>query len=304
MKIAVTGAFGYSGQYIARKLLASNHQVITLTNTVLQNDPFDGAVSAFPLVFDTPDQLSRSLEGCDVLINTYWVRFNHRNFTHETAVQNTNKLFQAAKAAGIGRIIHTSIANPNIDSPFEYYRGKARMEAMLVETGVPHTILRPTVIFGPNDILINNIAWTLRRFPVMGMFGDGQYRIRPIHVLDFAQAAVDAAIDVVTATGNTTIDTVGPEDYTYRELVRTIGKIIGCTRPMVRVPIFFGLATAKLIGWWHRDVFLTREEIGGLMAGLLTTDTPATGTIKLSDWLQENAQTVGKHYASELARRR
>lgn len=298
MKIALTGAFGYSGQHIARMLLDEKHDVVTLTNTnPSKTDPFGGAVKAFPLNFN---DLTDALSECDVLINTYWVRFNHKNFSHKTAVRNTGLLFGAAKKAGVKRIVHTSIANPSIDSPFEYYRCKAEMEDMLKNLGMAFSVLRPTVLFGENDILINNIAWTLRRFPIVGYFGNGMYRIRPIHVQDFAKLAAESIHDV----GNKIVDAVGPEDFTYRELLKIVGKTIGCNRILMRVPVFAGFLVTQLVGFWQNDVFLTREEIGGLMANLLTTNAPASGSIKLSEWLQENSKTVGIRYASELARRR
>lgn len=299
MKIAVTGAFGYSGQEIAKVLLERGHELITLTNRRPENDPFAGKVAAFPLQFADRAALANSLGGVDVLINTYWVRFNHKNFNHEDAVKNSGILFETAKMAGIKRIVHTSIANPSENSPFEYYRGKARIEKKLFESDIPHTILRPTVIFGANDILLNNIAWTLRSFPVMGIFGDGCYRIRPIHVNDFAELAADS----VEESGNLTINAVGPEDYQYRELVAKIAEIIGIKRTLIRIPKSFGYLVASAVGFYQKDRFLTWEEIGALMAGLLSTDGPGRGKIKLSEWCRENAATQGKKYASELARR-
>ncbi|MDO5553359.1 MAG: NAD(P)H-binding protein [Planctomycetia bacterium] len=300
MKVVVTGAFGYSGREIASRLLIAGHEVVTLTNTVPERDPFNGAVSAYPLNFCELSQLESVMSGCDVFVNTYWVRFNHRKFTHRQAVENTSLLFQTAKSAGIKRIIHTSIANADEGSPFEYYRCKAEMERELRETGIPYTILRPTVIFGPNDILINNIAWTLRRFPVVGYFGNGQYRIRPIHVADFA----DLVCESVSAADSSIINAVGPEDFTYRDLLKNTARIMGVRRLVVPVPVWCGYAVASAVGWWHKDVFLTRSEVGGLMANLLTTEGPATGHIHLTEWLRDNLALVGRRYASELARRR
>ncbi|MBI2073288.1 MAG: NAD(P)H-binding protein, partial [Gemmatimonadetes bacterium] len=177
---AVTGAFGYSGRYIAQRLLDAGHQVVTLTNTIPAVDPFAGRVRRRPLAFDRPVALAESLRGVRVLYNTYWVRFNHRRFTYAQAVRNTLLLFEAARRAGVERIVHVSITNPSRTSPLEYFRGKAELETALQESGLSYAILRPTVLFGSEDILINNIAWMLRRFPVFGIFGDGQYRMQPI----------------------------------------------------------------------------------------------------------------------------
>lgn len=154
----VTGAFGFSGKYIAQRLLDSGYQVRTLTNSPSRPNPFEGRVRPYPFNFDNPGKLIESLEGAKVLYNNYWVRFNSPDFTYSEAVENTLKLFEAAGKAGIRRIVHVSITNPSENSPFEYFSGKAKLERALRESGIPYTILRPAVIFGKEDILINNIA--------------------------------------------------------------------------------------------------------------------------------------------------
>jgi NADH dehydrogenase len=235
-----------------------------------------------------------------VLVNTYWVRFNHSRFRHADAVENTRILFHAAREAGVARVVHVSITNPSKDSPFEYFRGKAELEAALAESGLPHSIVRPAVLFGGEDILINNIAWALRKLPVFGVFGDGEYGIEPIHVDDFADLIVREAGEA----GNRVIDAVGPEACTYRGLVRTIGECIGRPRKIVGVPPLLGWLTGKVLGAATGDVTITRAEIGGLMAGLLATGSPPAGGTKLSEWAREHRDTLGVRYASELARRK
>ena len=296
----VTGAFGYSGRYIAQRLLDGGYRVRTLTNSADRENTFQGRVEAVPYHFDEPDRLADSLRGAAVLYNTYWVRFNHRTFTHAEAVRNTQTMFQAAARAGVGRIVHVSITNPSEDSKLEYFHGKAVLERSLRESGIPHTILRPTVLFGKEDILVNNIAWVLRRLPVFGVFGDGQYRLQPIYVDDLAKLAVDEG----AAAGSRTIDAIGPETFTYRELVRTIGEIIGRRRSIISVPPAIGYAVAAVVGKFVGDVIVTREEIVGLMQDLLVTDSPPAGQTRLTDWARQHAAALGIKYASELARRR
>ncbi|MBW7904310.1 MAG: NAD(P)H-binding protein [Phycisphaerae bacterium] len=300
----VTGAFGYSGKYITQRLLARGRRVRTLTNSPQRTNPFGAQIDVRPLTFAAARELAESLRGADVLYNTYWVRFNYRggrlSFTHDTAVENTLRLFEAARAAGVRRVVHVSITNPAEDSPLEYFRGKARLERALRDSGLSHAILRPAVLFGREDILINNIAWVLRRFPVFGVFGDGRYRLQPIHVDDFADLAVAAG----EQHENRTIDAIGPETFTYRELVQAIGRIIGKPRPVVSVSPGVGLLIARLTGWLVGDVVVTREEIDGLMSGLLCTGSPPAGRTPLTEWARANASTLGTMYASELARRR
>ncbi len=296
----VTGAFGYSGRYIAGRLLEAGCRVRTITKNPSRADPFGGRVEARPLDFADRPGLAESLRGAAVLYNTYWVRFNHRGFRHSEAVESSLRLFEAAAKAGVGRIVHVSITNPSESSSLEYFRGKARLERALRESGLSHAILRPAVLFGREDILINNIAWLLRRFPVFGVMGDGSYRLQPIYVDDMARLAVEQGRNGQ----NVVIDAIGPETFTYRELVEAIGAIIGRRRPIVTISAETGYRLARAIGRLVGDVLITREEITGLMAGLLYVDAPPAGTTRLTDWARENAATLGARYSSELARRR
>jgi len=300
MKCAVTGAFGYSGKYIAQRLLDKGHDVITLTNSLNRDNPFHNQIQAFPFNFDNPAALAETLRGVDVLINTYWVRFNHKLFTLSDAVRNTLILFDLARKAGVKRVVHVSITNPSMESPLEYFSGKARLEEALTGSGLTYAILRPAVLFGKEGILINNIAWALRRLPIFGVFGDGLYRVEPIHVDDLASLAVEQA----TSGENAIINAIGPETFTYRQLVETIGELIGKRRPIVSVDPSLAYLTGKMLGCLMNDVMITRDEIKGLMANLLWVSSPPTGTTKLTEWIKQNADSLGRRYASELARRR
>ncbi|MBN2146824.1 MAG: NAD(P)H-binding protein [Anaerolineales bacterium] len=297
---AVTGAFGYSGKYIANQLIVRGQQWITLTNSPTRQNPFGDQVRAYPFDFEQPEALVRNLAGVEVLYNTYWVRFNHPLFQHAEAVRNTLILFQAAKDAGVKRVVHISITNPSESSPLEYFSGKARLEKALIESGMSYAILRPTVLFGKEDILINNIAWALRHLPVFGVFGDGQYRLQPIYVDDLAELAVCYG----ALRENIIVDAIGPESFTFRGLVETISSQIGIRRLILSMPPRLAYAAIRLIGMWQGDVLLTPQEIDGLMANLLYVDSPPAGTTKLTDWIQQNADRLGRQYTSELARRK
>jgi NADH dehydrogenase len=297
---AVTGAFGYSGKYIAQRLLDAGREVITLTNSLNKPNPFGDRVKAYPFNWAQPDGLAKSLQGVEVLYNTYWVRFNHRTFTHSEAVTNTLKLFRAARAAGVRRIVHVSITNPSEDSHLEYFRGKAQLERALIESGLSYAILRPTVLFGKEDILINNIAWALRRLPVFGVFGDGSYRLQPIYVDDLAALAVEQGAQ----NENVIVNAIGPETFSYRDLARTVGQIIGAPRPVMPVPPRVGYLVGNMIGRLMGDVLITWDEVQGLMADLLYVAAPPAGSTRLTEWARAHANQLGMHYANELSRRK
>jgi NADH dehydrogenase len=301
--IVITGAFSYTGKYATRLLLDRGYEVRTLTNRAPalhpeRVNPFGNGVQVFPCNFDRPDELLRSMEGASTLINTYWVRFPRGDSTFATAVRNTRTLIDAARHAGVRRIVHVSIANPSLQSPLGYYRGKAEVEEAIVESGLSYSILRPTVIFGREDILINNIAWFVRQLPVFGIPGDGRYAIRPIYVEDMAQLLASA----VDEKGNSVVDAVGPETFSFKELVTLIAEQIGRPARLVPMPAFLVHAATRAAGWLVGDVVLTWEEYKGLMSNLLASQAPATGPTRLSEWLAENGDCLGRQYASEVAR--
>lgn len=298
MKIAVTGAFSYSGKYITQRLLARGEEVITLTGHPNRPDPFDGKVKAFPLDFDEAG-MTESLRGADVLVNTYWVRFDKGENTQPRAVENTKKLVNAAVKAGVKRIVHISIANPSADSHLPYYWGKAANEKAVTESGLSYAILRPTVLVGGGqDVLINNIAFLLRRFPFFFIPSDGSYGIQPVHVEDLAELAVEA----VYSKENYVIDAVGPDSYTFKELVQMVGESIGVKRLTISVPPRVALFAAQFLSLFLKDVLLTPEEVDGLSSNLLVSKEPARGKTIFKEWLKENQNIIGMTYASELER--
>lgn len=295
----VTGAFSYSGSRIAELLIESGREVRTLTHHHARKHPLRARVQASPYRFDDPLALARSLEGIDTLYNTYWVRFERGRTTFGDAVANSRALFEAARRAQVARIVHVSIANPSLDSPLPYYRGKALVEEALAASDVPYSIVRPTWIFGgEREVLANNIAWILRRMPVFVVPGDGRYLVQPIHVADFAQICLRAA----HGPGDATMDAAGPDAMSFEHLVRAIGDAVGRHRPIFHASPAAMAALARALGFVVRDVVLTADEIRALTSGLLVSHQPALGRVSFIEWLKENGPTLGRAYANELDR--
>jgi uncharacterized protein YbjT (DUF2867 family) len=294
----VTGATGYSGKYITRRLLSEGRHVRTLTNHPARQNPFGNQIEVVPYHFENPEELRRSLEGAEAVYNTYWVRFPHGRHSFENAVANTRALIRAAEQTGVRRFVHVSIANPSEDSPLAYYHGKAVLESALAQSALSWAIIRPTVIFGLEDILINNIAWMVRHFPVFAVPGSGDYQLQPVFVEDLAQIAINAA----RKQENITIDAVGPETYSFNEIVRLIASALGRNVRISHVNPTLTYFLTRLLGLAVHDVILTREEIEGLMGNLLVSHQPPLGRTKLSTWLDQNAARLGCRYASELGR--
>jgi NADH dehydrogenase len=295
----VTGAFSYTGGEIARRLLESGRRVRTLTFHPDREHELQGAVEAHAYSFDDPVALARSLEGVSTLYNTYWVRFDHGPTTFSDAMENSRALFAAARRAGVERIVHVSITNPSIGSPLPYFRGKALVERALAESGVPFSIVRPTWIFGGRqEILANNIAWILRHFPLFAIPGDGEYQVQPVHVDDLARLCIESS----RAAGDVILDAAGPQAFPFKDLVQQIRTVVAGHGPVIHVPPLVMAIAARALGQLVRDVVLTPEEIAGLQAGLLVSHKPPLGTIRFTDWLAENADSLGRTYANELRR--
>lgn len=293
----VTGAFSYTGKYITRRLLSMGKNVTTLTGR-LNEIPFGDQVVAFPFSFDNPSKLRESLKGATTLYNTYWIRFPSGKITFENAVENTKTLIRAAKEAGIRRFVHISITNASENSSLSYFRGKGLVEKALIDSGLSYAIIRPTIIFGTEDILINNIAWLLRRFPVFAVIGSGNYRVQPVFVEDVAKIAVNASQE----DRNLVIDATGPEIHTFDGLVRLIAETIQSRATIIHVRPSIAYFLSRFVGCTVKDVLLTWDEIKGLTSNLLVSEQAPTGETRLSEWLQENAERVGTRYASEVER--
>jgi len=290
----VTGAFGFSGRYIAERLLAKGERVRTLTNHPYSSSQMEVA----PLDFRKPGELAESMKGAAVLYNTYWVRFAHGNVSHEKAVENTRQLVRAAELAGVKRIVHVSITNPSLDSPLPYFKGKAAVEEVIRSSSLSYAILRPAVVFGDEDILINNIAWLLRRFPWFAIPGRGDCGLQPIFVEDLAALAVESG----HSGENFVIDAVGPEVYQYAKLVDLIRRTIASRSRIIHLPPSWVRLASWLLGFLVDDVVLTKDEISGLMTNLLVSRQAPTGGTSLRAWLQGHAHAIGAKYASELSR--
>lgn len=138
MRVAVTGAYGYSGQYMARRLLDQGHEVLTLTNSTRRSNPFGEKVKAQPFNFSNPALLEQTLRGVDVLINNYWVRFDLPPlFTHAAAVLHAKTLFEAAKWAGVARIVHITSPIPTGARIFLTSAAKPKWKTTLDRRGYP-----------------------------------------------------------------------------------------------------------------------------------------------------------------------
>ncbi len=291
----VTGAFSYTGRFVAERLLEEGRAVRTLSRAPA---PPSSPLEWRPLQFDDETVLIEALRGADVLYNTYWIRFERGESTFARAVENTRTLLRAAVRAGVRRIVHVSVSRADSLSPFPYFRGTAAAEHIVETSGLSQAILRPTWIFGPQDILVNNVAWLLRRFPLFLLPAGRGYRVQPVAVDDVAGLAVAAG----ARDADERFDVAGPEQLTFGEVVRVVRAAVGSSARLVHAPPGVILALARVFDLFARDVLVTREELAGLRASLLTSDEAPRGTTSFRAWVAARGDVVGRAYVSELAR--
>ena len=296
---AVTGAFSYTGSAIARELLARDRQVRTLVRSPPPpGHPLAGSVEVAPLALDDEAALVSALAGVEVLHNTFWIRFPRGRSTFEWAIAASARLFRAAATAGVERIVHISVTRPSVSSPYAYFRAKAAVDELALGGPVPATSVRPSLVFGGRqEILVNNIAWFLRRSPAFAV-PRRPCRVQPVHVDDVARIAADAGESREPGI----VDAVGPETFTYRELVARIGAVVGSRARIVALPERAVAALGRGAGVALHDTVVTAEELGALTASLLTSDEPPLGRARFSEWVAGQADWLGREYHSELER--
>ena len=295
---AVIGAFSYSGSYIARALMEEDWDVVTLTRRPDRPHPLQGKIPATDLDFSKLEKISDNLRGVDTLVNTYWVRFNHPGSTFGEAIANTSTLLKAAKKAGVRRFVHLSVSNPDINSKLPYYRGKAEVETIIKDSGLSYLILQPTLIFGKEELLVNNIAWLLRHLPLFIIPGKGDYRLQPIHVEDLANVAANGA----SSDNNQVIPAAGPDILSFTDLIHFLSKAMGSRTRILYAHPQIALGMAKVLSVALRDVLLTNDELSGLMEERLYVGDEVVGTTGFREWALENVELLGRQYTNELHR--
>ncbi|QIK62728.1 NAD(P)H-binding protein [Leucobacter viscericola] len=285
----VTGAGGNSGSYIAQRLLQNGRQVRTITrNPEAIADP----IEAFPYAFSDPDLLAAAFKGVDTFYNTYWERHPAAHGGHDIAVARSSALISAAAAAGVRRIVQVSVMHPALDSPYSYHRGKAEMEELVRSSGLSYAIVRPAVMFGGKEVLLNNIAWLLRRLHVFTVPGDGKYPIRPTHVEDVA----DLMVRLASSNEDGVHDAGGPETFEFGTLIRRIRDAIGVRAAVVNAPRGLVLPLTKSLRFLAPEAPVDAEELDSLIKGLVSCDGPAIGNRRYTDYLSQVSSDYGREY--------
>ena len=295
-KILITGASGFIGGAISHRLIGRD-EIRSLTSHPEKNR-FGERVQSFAYDFDAPMRMEEAFRGVDVFVNSYYVRFNYGRATFELAVDRTRELIALARLAGVRKIVHVSVSNADERSDLPYYSNKGRIERLVRESGLDYTILQPAIVVGPGDILVNNIAFFLRRLPVFTIFERGEYRVQPITVDAFADLAIEAIDAIDGPHGHATLPVAGPRDWIFLDLVRAVHAAVGSRARIVHAPAALALAGLKVAGLFLGDVVLTPDEVTGLTREYLYVERPLRRGADFAQWLAQPgvASTLGRRY--------
>ena len=260
MRVLLTGATGYVGSYVLRELLTHGHTPRCLVrgpadDLAVQDDRIEIATGD---VTD-PASLDDAFSGCDAVIHLVGIieETRSKGVTFERLhVNGTRNVVEAAQAAGINRFIHMSANGARAEDATDYQRTKWEAEQIVTDAGFDHwTIFRPALLFGEPDpgrpeFSSRLLQDLVRPFPVLPVFGDGQYELQPVHVTEVASAFVQAL--TTDAAHEQTYVAAGPDRFPYVEVLDRIARGAGLApKPKVHVPLSLarlGVYTAGRVG--------------------------------------------------------
>ena len=240
MKVAVTGGTGFVGRHLARTLLADRREVIVVARGVDQRDPsiLGSAATFVKASTDDGESLRRAFAGCEAVAHFAGINREIGSQTYERVhVRGTAAVVDAARSAGVRKIVYLSFlrARPDCGSP--YHESKWAAEEIVRASGLDHTILKSGVISGRGDHLLDHVSRSLYTFPFFPLVGMRPTRLRPVFVGDVVRLAQAAIID--PRLSERTIAVLGPEELGAGDAIKRIATAVGRTVPVIPAPVFF-----------------------------------------------------------------
>jgi uncharacterized protein YbjT (DUF2867 family) len=231
MRIFLAGGTGFVGGHVRGELLARGHSIRLLVHKRSgASEPgveeFEGDATLLPSFIS-------ATRGCDAVINLIGIirEFPSRGVSFERLhVEATRNMVAAAQNGGVRRYLQMSALGTRAGSSTGYFASKFRAEEEVRASGLDYTIFRPSVIFGPKDDFVNQLAGLLRGLPAMPVIGDGEYLLQPVSADDVARCFVDALERPETV--GKTYELCGPDRMSYNELLDTIARAIGKKSPL------------------------------------------------------------------------
>ncbi len=272
-RILILGGTGFVGRHVCEKLVRAACHVTVATRRLAAARDLSTLPLLQPVACDVHDEaaLTRLVAGHDAVVNLVAILHGTPAAFEQAHVALPQKLARACLATGVQRLVHVSALGAAADGASQYQRSKAAGEQALQAAGLQLMVLRPSVIFGPEDRFLNLFARLQQVFPVMPLAG-AQARFQPVWVEDVAQAVVQALDQPDTA--GQTYEACGPDVFTLRELVQLAGRHAGCERPVIALPLALGRLQALLMELAPGEPLMSRDNLAALQ-----TDNVAGGTL-------------------------
>ena len=248
MLVMVTGATGFLGRRVVRELLERHHRVRCLVHVPGRERIFDhrDVEVHYGNVLDN-DPLSQAMYDVESVVHLVAIIREGRRATFDLVNrQGAANVVAAAKAAGVREFQHVSAIGAANDSAYPYLYSKWQAEQEVANSGLLHTILRPSVMFGEGDEFLTSLAALVRLGPVMPVIGAGRNRMQPVSVDDVARC-VAAAVGNQDLRGKT-LHLGGPERLSYNELVDEVSRAMGKRRLKLHIPTWPAYAAAAVMG--------------------------------------------------------
>jgi uncharacterized protein YbjT (DUF2867 family) len=269
----VFGGSGFVGRHVVRALARDGWRVRVAVRRpdlawYLRPLGMVGQVEAVQANVRYPESVRAAIEGADVVVNATGVKRQSGRQTYEAVhVFGADEIARAAAAAGVGAFAHVSGIGADAASPNPYIASKGRGEVAVREAFPGAVVLRPSVIFGPEDDFFNRFAALARALPALPLFGGGATKLQPVFVGDVASAAVRTLGDAAPA--GRTYELGGPEVISLKEVMERTLRVI--ERQRLLVPLSFGLsrllarsteiASAVSLGRFPKMLTTTRDEV-------------------------------------------
>lgn len=244
--ILVTGGTGFVGRHTIRRLRQEGLPVRAVVRRPEGAQMLrDLGVEILQGDISDPASLEAAAKGCERVIHLVGIIQEGRGFTFRSVhVEGTGNILAAAKKAGVRHFLHQSALGTRENARSEYHRTKWEAEQLVKASGIPYTILRPSLIYGPGDQFTLRLADAIRLSPVLPVIGTGRSKVQPISIDDLASCIVKAA------QGDAYFDTLyeigGPEQLTYEEVTKAIADALGVKRRTMHMPMFVMRAMATV----------------------------------------------------------
>lgn len=275
MNIAITGGTGFIGRHLAEELRAEGHEVVALGSqaSAVKAGPKKGALR---IGLDDVDKLAEAFAGCDVVAHCAGINREIGRETYQRVhVEGTRHVVTAAKQAGVRKIVFISFLRARPECGSKYHESKWTAEEIVRASGLDYTILKPGVIYGKGDHMLDHLSHAFHTFPVFAFVGMKDQLVRPTAVADLVR--VLRATVVENRLSRETVAVTGPEEITLRTAVQRVARVVGKRPLMFRLPLAFHYTFGWLLERLMKTPLVAVAQVRILSEGVVDPLPPCAG---------------------------